>query len=138
MAEKKTKKVMTKKPVVKKKKKSSSTVVCGIVNIHCTSNNTIISLCNERGDVLTQASSGTVGYKGTKKSTPYSAGQAATVVANNAKSFNIKNVIVKVNGIGQGKDTAIRSLDAAGLKIVEMIDCTPIPHNGCKPPKKPR
>jgi small subunit ribosomal protein S11 len=84
------------------------------------------------------ASSGTVGYKGSKKSTPYSAGQAATIVANNAKTLGITTVKVQVNGTGQGKDTAIRSIDAAGLQISELIDATPIPHNGCKPPKKPR
>jgi small subunit ribosomal protein S11 len=88
--------------------------------------------------VLAWASSGTVGYKGTKKSTPYSAGQAATIIAEKAKSLGITSVKVQVNGTGQGKDTAIRSIDAGKISISELIDATPIPHNGCKPPKKPR
>ncbi|GMO17084.1 MAG: 30S ribosomal protein S11 [Mycoplasmoidaceae bacterium] len=137
MAEKKAKKPMIKKPVTKKKRKVSASHE-GIIHIHSTANNTIVSLSDEKGNILNWASSGTVGYKGTKKSTPYSAGQAATVVAGNAKNFGITSVKIQVNGIGQGKDTAIRSIDAAGLAITELIDSTPIPHNGCKPPKKPR
>lgn len=137
MAEKKAKKPMVKKPVAKKKKKHTVSNE-GIVHIHSTANNTIVALSDLAGNILTWASSGTVGYKGTKKSTPYSAGQAATIVATAAKNFGITTVIVKVNGIGQGKDTAIRSVDAAGLAITELVEATPIPHNGCKPPKKPR
>jgi len=134
--DKKAKKTMVKKPVTKKKKKVA--VLVGIINIHSTSNNTIINLANEKGEVLAFASGGTVGYKGAKKETPFAAGQAATIVANKAKELGIKKVIVKTNGVGQGREMAIRNIDATGLEIIELNDCTPIPHNGCKPPKKKR
>jgi len=133
----KAKKPMVKKPVVKKKKKKIETKT-GAVHIHASPNNTIVTLTDLNGAVLAWASAGTAGYKGTKKSTPYAAGMAANQVAEKAKALGINEVIVYLNGVGQGKDTAIRSIDAANIKITELNDVTPIPHNGCKPPKKPR
>lgn len=120
----------------KRKKKLSSPE--GIAHIHASSNNTIVTLTNRLGDAIAWSSSGTIGYKGSKKSTPYAAGIAAETAAKVAIELGLKTVIVKVNGTGSGKDTAIRSLHSAGLEITEIHDVTPIPHNGCRPPKKPR
>ena len=91
-----------------------------------------------QGNALTWSSSGVIGYKGSKKSTPYAAGVAATAAAKAAMAMGLKSVKVVVNGTGQGKDTAIRSLAACGLDITELSDATPLAHNGCRPPKKPR
>lgn len=110
----------------------------GIAHIHASANNTIVTITDERGNALTWASSGTIGYKGAKKKTPYSAGVAAEATAKEAMEMGLTTVKVYVNGVGRGKDTAIRSLQAAGLNISEINDVTPIPHNGCRPPKKPR
>ncbi len=119
-----------------KKKKINFTN--GIAHIHATRNNTIISLSDEQGNVITWASSGSIGYKGAKKKTAYSAGLASEQAARNAYSLGLRNVAVHVNGIGSGSETAIRSLQTAGLKVTSISDVTPIPHNGCRPPKKPR
>lgn len=122
--------------MAKKKKKLESSV--GIGHIHATVNNTIVTLTDEKGNVITWSSSGSIGYKGSKKSTPYSAGIAAETAAKNAMALGLKTIDIKVNGTGAGKETAIRSLHAAGLTINNIYDVTPIPHNGCRPPKKPR
>lgn len=121
---------------VKRKKKLAS--VNGMAHIHSTINNTIVTITDLQGNVIKWASSGTVGYKGSKKSTPYAAGLAAEAAGKEAMALGLKSVIISVNGTGKGKDTAIRSLQAIGLEITEIRDVTPIPHNGCKPPKKPR
>lgn len=121
-----------------KKRKKKLTSPEGIAHIHSTANNTIVTLTNKSGDVITWSSSGVIGYKGSKKATPYAAGLAAESAAKSAIDAGLKKIIVKVNGTGSGKDTAIRSLHAAGLEITEIYDVTPIPHNGCRPPKKPR
>ena len=119
-----------------KKKKLNFTD--GIAHIHATKNNTIISLSDTKGNVITWASSGTVGYKGSKKKTPYSAGVASQSAAKIAYDLGLRNVVVHVNGIGSGSETAIRSLQVGGLNVTAIRDVTPIPHNGCRPPKKPR
>ena len=110
----------------------------GIAHIHSTLNNTIVTITDMNGNTIAWSSSGVIGYKGSKKSTPYAAGIAADACANKAISMGLKSVVVKCNGIGKGKENAIRSLAAAGLDISEIADVTPLPHNGCKPPKKPR
>ncbi len=120
----------------KKKKKLAS--VNGAVHIHSTINNTIVTITDEKGNTLTWSSAGAIGYKGSKKSTPYAAGLAATQAAKAAMLMGLKSVKVFVNGTGPGKETAIRSIDSAGLQITELNDVTPLPHNGCRPPKKPR
>ncbi|MCQ2748059.1 MAG: 30S ribosomal protein S11 [Mycoplasmoidaceae bacterium] len=128
------------KPVAKKvsKKKKRLASVDGIAHIHSTLNNTIVTITDLSGNAITWSSSGVIGYKGSKKSTPYAAGLAAESCAKAAMALGLKSVAVHCNGIGKGKDTAIRSLAAAGLQITEIADNTPIPHNGCRPPKKPR
>lgn len=121
-----------------KKKKKKLTSPDGVCHIHCSTNNTIITITDQQGNAISWSSPGTIGYKGTKKSTPYAAGLAAVEAAKQAIALGLQNVSVSVNGTGQGKDTAIRSLQVAGLNITSLEDNTPIPHNGCKPPKKPR
>jgi len=135
MADNKTK-AAVKKPAGKKKRKLAS--VNGIAHIHSTLNNTIVTITDEKGNAISWSSSGVIGYKGSKKSTPYAAGIAAEAAAKAAMAIGLKSVSVHCNGIGCGKDTAIRSLATAGLIITEICDVTPIPHNGCRPPKKPR
>lgn len=122
--------------MAKKKKKLASPD--GIGHIHATSNNTIVTLTDKEGNAIAWSSSGTIGYKNSKKSTPYAAGIAATTVAKTAMALGLKSIIIKVSGTGTGKETAIRSLAQSGLDISEIWDTTPIPHNGCRPPKKPR
>lgn len=122
--------------MAKKKRKLGSPL--GIGHIHATANNTIVTLTDEQGNVISWSSSGAIGYKGSKKSTPFAAGIAAETAAKKAAMLGLKSIKVKVNGTGAGKETAIRSLNAAGLEITEIWDVTPIPHNGCRPPKKPR
>lgn len=119
-------------------KKKKINFVNGIAHIHTTRNNTIVSLSDEQGNVIKWASSGSIGYKGAKKKTAYSAGLAAEAAAKEAYALGLRNVAVHINGIGAGGDTAIRSLQTAGLNITSIRDVTPIPHNGCRPPKKPR
>lgn len=123
--------------MAKKRKKRLSSPE-GIAHIHASANNTIVTLTSVNGDAIAWSSSGSIGYKGSKKSTPYAAGVAAETAAKAAMDLGLKKIIVKVNGTGSGKDTAVRSLHVAGLEISEIHDVTPIPHNGCRPPKKPR
>jgi small subunit ribosomal protein S11 len=132
----KTESAPTKKPKAKKKKKLTD--VNGIAHIHATVNNTIITFTDLKGNTIATCSCGKVGYKGSKKSTPYAAGVAAENATKQVMLLGLKNVIVKVNGTGQGKDTAMRQIAASGLNITQLEDVTPIPHNGCTPPKKPR
>lgn len=120
------------------KKKRKVTNVNGMAHIHSTVNNTIVTITDLQGNALSWSSSGVIGYKGSKKSTPYAAGIAATSAAKAAMAMGLKSVIVRVNGTGPGKDAAVRSIAAAGLEITEIADVTAIPHNGCRPPKKPR
>lgn len=120
------------------KKKKKLTDVNGCAHIHATVNNTIITMTDVKGNCLTWSSAGAIGYKGSKKSTPFAAGLAAKEAAKAAMDMGLKSVKVFVNGTGQGKETAIRSIAAAGLVITELNDVTPLPHNGCRPPKKPR
>lgn len=122
----------------KARKKRKLADVNGAAHIHSTVNNTIVTITDLNGNAITWSSAGAIGYKGSKKSTPYAAGLAATQAAKAAMLLGLKTVKVYVNGTGQGKETAIHSIAAAGLKITELNDVTPLPHNGCHPPKKPR
>ncbi len=114
-------------------------VAYGRAYIQSTFNNTIVTLTDQEGAVLTWASSGTVGFKGTKKGTPFAARLAAEAAAKKAMdNYGMKRVDVYVKGPGSGRETAIRSLQAAGLEIATIRDITPIPHNGCRPPRRRR
>jgi len=110
----------------------------GKVYVFSSYNNTIISLTDLRGNVLSWASAGAIGFKGTKKSTSFAASKVAEVVVQAAKKLGVSKVMVLVRGVGSGRESAIRSLAARGLDIVSIKDITPIPHNGCRPPKARR
>lgn len=133
-----TKKTKNKVTTSKARKKRKVADINGKAHIHSTINNTIVTITNLNGNCISWSSAGAIGYKGSKKSTPYAAGLAATEAAKKAMTLGLKTVKVYVNGVGQGKEAAIRSLASAGLKITELNDVTPLPHNGCHPPKKPR
>jgi small subunit ribosomal protein S11 len=110
----------------------------GNAYIQSTFNNTLVTMTDPAGNVLSWSSSGAVGFKGSRKSTPFAAGQAAEDAAKKAMEHGLRSVDVYVKGPGSGREAAIRSLQAAGLAISAIIDVTPIPHNGCRPPKKRR
>ncbi len=125
------------KPRVKKKKEKK-TVANGAIHIKSTFNNTIVTVTDMEGNVLAWASAGSVGFKGSRKGTPYAAQMAAESVAKKAQEFGIKNLTIYVKGPGSGRESAMRVLQAFGFKIVAIKDVTPIPHNGCRPPKRRR
>ncbi len=122
----------------RKKRKKIKVEGDGIANIKATFNNTTISLADQYGRVISWASAGTVGFKGSRKNTPFAAQQAAQKAAKEAMDYGLKRVEVRVKGPGAGREAAIRSLHSAGLDITSIKDVTPIPHNGCRPPKKRR
>ena len=121
-----------------RKRKVKKNVPQGKAFIHTTFNNTIVSVTDLEGNVISWASAGTLGFKGSKKSTPFAAGMAAEAAGRAAVDMGMKTVKVFVKGLGSGRETAIRSLQTAGLEIETISDVTPIPHNGCRPPKRPR
>lgn len=121
-----------------KKKRIRKNVTKGIVHIRATFNNTIITITDPNGETLCWDSAGTIGYKGSKKSTPYAAQKAAERLADKAQKFGVKELEVKVKGPGSGRESAIRALQIAGLEIRAIEDATPLPHNGCRPRKKRR
>ena len=120
------------------KKKVKKTVVDGIAHIHASFNNTIVTLTDRQGNALSWATAGGSGFRGSRKSTPFAAQVAADRAGLAAKEFGLKNIEVFVKGPGPGRESAIRALNAAGFKITNITDVTPIPHNGCRPPKKRR
>ncbi len=128
---------MAKKKVVTKKKVKKN-VSTGAAHIQSSFNNTIVTMTDSQGNVLSWASAGELGFRGSRKNTPFAAGQAAEAAANAAKEHGLKTVEVFVKGPGSGREAAIRSLQAAGLEISMIKDVTPIPHNGCRPPKRRR
>jgi len=124
--------------IKRKKKKKSLTDPAGVAHIKATFNNTIITLTDLHGNVVAWASAGAMGFKGSRKSTSFAAGQAAEKAANIALDIGLKRVRVEVKGPGSGRESAIRSLAVVGLEITAIKDVTPIPHNGCRPPKRRR
>ena len=122
----------------KPKKKISKNITSGIAHILATFNNTIVSLTDKQGNVVVWSSCGSVGFKGSKKSTPFAAQIAAKNAAKKALEAGLKDVEVFVKGPGSGRESAIRAIQAAGLRISAIKDVTPIPHNGCRPPKRRR
>ena len=121
-----------------KKKKARRNVSRGIVHILATFNNTIVSISDTNGDVLTWASAGTVGFKGSRKSTPFAAQRASEVAADKAMKYGLREVEVRIKGPGSGRESAVTALQGAGLAIKAIEDITPLPHNGCRPPKRRR
>jgi len=128
---------MANKPV-SRKKRAKKVIVRGVAHIHSSFNNTIVTITDEQGNVVCWSSTGGLGFKGSKKSTPFAAQAAAEAAAKVALDFGMKSIDVNVKGPGQGREAAVRSLQAAGLEVKSIVDVTPIPHNGCRPPKKPR
>ena len=126
------------KPVTKTRKRVKKNVVDGIAHIHASFNNTIITITDRQGNTLGWATSGGSGFRGSRKSTPFAAQVAAERVGGVVKEFGLKNLEVNVNGPGPGRESAVRALNAAGFKIISIMDVTPIPHNGCRPPKRRR
>lgn len=120
------------------KRKVRKNVPTGIAHIHATFNNTIVTLTDASGNALSWSSAGARGFKGSKKSTPYAAGIAAEDAARKAQEHGLKTVSVFLKGPGPGRESALRSLQSAGLKVTVIRDVTPLPHNGCRPPKRRR
>jgi small subunit ribosomal protein S11 len=127
---------MAKRTRIKKKEKKN--ISSGVVHIQSTFNNTIISITDPAGNVLSWSSSGVQGFKGSRKSTPFAAQLAAEDAVKKALEYGMKTVEVYVKGPGAGRESALRSLQSAGFNIVSIKDVTPIPHNGCRPPKRRR
>src|ERR1700735_4532610 len=129
---------MAKSPKARTKKKERRYVLQGVVHIQSTFNNTIVASTDPQGQVIAWSSAGTVGFKGAKKGTPFAAQQAAETVARRSMDQGMRQVEVLLKGPGSGRETAIRALQAAGLEVTLIKDVTPIPHNGCRPPKRRR
>lgn len=121
-----------------RKKKVKRTFTKGVAHIHSTFNNTIVTITDEQGNAISWASAGTLGFKGAKKSTPFAAQVASEAAAKAAFSQGIRQLDVNVKGPGPGRESAIRALVAAGMTLVSITDTTPVPHNGCRPEKRPR
>lgn len=126
------------KPVSKTRKRVKKNVVDGVAHIHASFNNTIITVTDRQGNTLAWATAGGSGFRGSRKSTPFAAQVAAERVGNAIKEFGVKNLEVNVKGPGPGRESAVRALNAIGFKITNIQDVTPIPHNGCRPPKRRR
>ena len=126
------------KPVSKTRKRVKKNVVDGVAHIHASFNNTIITVTDRQGNTLAWATAGGSGFRGSRKSTPFAAQVAAEQVGNAIKEFGVKNLEVNVKGPGPGRESAVRALNAIGFKITNIMDVTPIPHNGCRPPKRRR
>lgn len=119
-------------------KRDAKNIAQGVAHVQATFNNTIVTITDPQGNVVTWASAGSVGFKGSRKSTPFAAQTASENAAQKAMSHGMKEVKVYVKGPGAGREAAIRALQAAGLEITAIKDVTPIPHNGCRPPKRRR
>ena len=128
---------MAKTPV-RSRKRVKKQVADGMAHIHASFNNTIVTLTDRQGNALSWATAGGSGFRGSRKSTPFAAQVAADRAGATAKEFGLKNIEVFVKGPGPGRESAIRASNAAGFKITNITDVTPIPHNGCRPPKKRR
>lgn len=126
------------KPTTRTRKRVRRTVVDGIAHINATFNNTIITITDRQGNSLAWASSGGSGFRGSRKSTPFAAQVASERAGEAAKDYGLKNLEVRVKGPGPGRESAVRALNNAGYRITNIEDVTPIPHNGCRPPKKRR
>jgi small subunit ribosomal protein S11 len=123
---------------VRKSKRERKHVVHGIVYIHASFNNTQVTITDVEGNVVTWSSAGTLGFKGSRKGTPYAAQQAASTAASNAKESGLRSVDIRVKGPGSGRESAIRAIQSSGIEVKTIKDVTPIPHNGCRPPKRRR
>ena len=128
---------MAKQPV-KTKKKVKRQILDAVAHVHASFNNTIITITDRQGNALAWATAGGCGFKGSRKSTPFAAQVAAEKAGTTAKDYGVKNLEVRVKGPGPGRESAVRALNAVGFRISQIEDVTPIPHNGCRPPKRRR
>ncbi len=129
---------MAKATATRTRKKIKKNVVDGVVHVHASFNNTIITISDRQGNALAWATAGGSGFRGSRKSTPFAAQVAAERVGEMVKEFGMKNLEVEIKGPGPGRESAVRALNNIGFKITNITDVTPIPHNGCRPPKKRR
>ena len=129
---------MAKPSAARTRKKVKKNVVDGIAHVHASFNNTIVTITDRQGNALAWATSGGSGFRGSRKSTPFAAQVAAERAGEAAKEYGLKNLEVEVKGPGPGRESAVRALNNAGFRITNITDVTPIPHNGCRPPKKRR
>ncbi len=128
----------TQAPAAKGKKKNAKAPAFGVVHIYCSFNNTIVTVSDDKGNTIAWSTAGSHGFKGTKKSTPFAAQITCNKAAEKAVALGMREVAVKVCGPGQGRETAVRAVQQAGLTVSSIKDVTPIPHNGCRPPKARR
>ncbi len=128
---------MAKTPT-KTRKKVKRQILDAVAHVHASFNNTIITITDRQGNALSWATAGGCGFKGSRKSTPFAAQVAAEKAGNSAKDYGVKSLEVRVKGPGPGRESAVRALNAVGFRITQIDDVTPIPHNGCRPPKKRR
>ncbi len=129
---------MATKTTTRVRKKVKKSVAEGIAHIHASFNNTIVTITDRQGNALAWATAGGVGFKGSRKSTPFAAQVAAEAAGKAAQEYGVKNLEVRIKGPGPGRESAVRALNAVGFKITQIADVTPVPHNGCRPPKKRR
>jgi small subunit ribosomal protein S11 len=129
---------MNTKVVGKKSRKEKKNVVHGIAYVHASFNNTLVTITDLEGNVVTWSSAGSLGFKGSRKGTPFAAQQAANAAASAAREHGLRSLDIRVKGPGSGRESAIRALQAAGVEVKSIKDVTPIPHNGCRPPKRRR
>ncbi|MDN5835979.1 MAG: 30S ribosomal protein S11 [Nitrosospira sp.] len=126
------------KAATRVRKKVKKNIAEGIAHVHASFNNTIVTITDRQGNALSWATSGGAGFKGSRKSTPFAAQVAAEQASKVAQECGVKNLEVRIKGPGPGRESAVRALNASGFKITSISDVTPIPHNGCRPPKKRR
>jgi small subunit ribosomal protein S11 len=129
---------MAKAKTTTRKRRVRKNIAKGVAHIHSTFNNTIVTITDESGNAIAWSSAGALGFKGSRKSTPYAAQMAGEAAGKAAMDHGMRNIQVNVKGPGPGREAAVRSLQTAGLEIIAINDVTPIPHNGCRPPKRPR
>ena len=129
---------MARKPAPKGKAKEKKNIPTGVAHIHASFNNTLVSICDPQGNVISWSSAGNANFKGSRKGTPFAAQVAAEKASRIAQEHGMRKIEVLVRGPGSGRETAIRSLQASGLEVTSISDVTPLPHNGCRPPKRRR
>ena len=129
---------MAKAKTTTRKRRVRKNIAKGVAHIHSTFNNTIVTITDESGNAIAWSSAGALGFKGSRKSTPFAAQVTAEHAGREALECGVKNLEIRVKGPGPGRDSAVRALNAAGFKITSITDVTPVPHNGCRPPKKRR